>query len=127
MGNQAETWDTEARKQHFILPAQTQRTYVQRLSPENKGVSPYIPFQGGYRGKKKKNPQKQGHMQFCRLLHLSARCPSTPTALSLCFAIPSSLLLYQNAGRSVFLLVLLPAALFLPFDAQTHLGSKSII
>jgi hypothetical protein len=51
--SQAEIWDTEAvsRKQHFILLAQTQRTCVQRLSPKNKEVSPYIPLQAGYRSK----------------------------------------------------------------------------
>jgi hypothetical protein len=32
--------------------AQTQRTPVQRLSPKNKGVSPCIPLQAGYRSKK---------------------------------------------------------------------------
>jgi hypothetical protein len=36
----------------FIVLAQTQRTRVQRLSPKNKGVSPYIPLQAGYRSKK---------------------------------------------------------------------------
>jgi hypothetical protein len=36
----------------FIVPAQTQQTHVQRLSPKNKGVSPYIPLQAGYRSKK---------------------------------------------------------------------------
>jgi hypothetical protein len=50
----AEIGDSEAisRKQRFIVPAQSQRTPVQRLSPENKGVSPYVPLQAGYRGKK---------------------------------------------------------------------------
>jgi hypothetical protein len=50
----AEIRDTEAisRKEHFIVPAQTQWTHVQRLSPKNKGVSPYIPLQTGYRRKK---------------------------------------------------------------------------
>jgi hypothetical protein len=33
------------------VPAQTQWTPVQRLSPKNKGVSPYIPLQAGYRSK----------------------------------------------------------------------------
>jgi hypothetical protein len=41
-----------SRKQHFTVPAQTQRTHVQRLSPKNKGVSPSIPLQAGYRSKK---------------------------------------------------------------------------
>jgi hypothetical protein len=53
----AEIGDPEAisRKQHFIVPALTQQTPVQRLSPKNKGVSPYIPLQAGYRGIKLKN------------------------------------------------------------------------
>jgi hypothetical protein len=32
--------------------AQNQCTRVQRLSPKNKGVLPYIPLQAGYRGKR---------------------------------------------------------------------------
>jgi hypothetical protein len=50
----AEIQDSEAnsRKQRFIVPAQTQRTQVQRLSPKSKGVLPYIPLQAGYRSKK---------------------------------------------------------------------------
>jgi hypothetical protein len=42
-----------SRKQHFIVLAQTQQTHVQRLSPKNKGVSPYIPLQASYRAKSK--------------------------------------------------------------------------
>jgi hypothetical protein len=41
-----------SRKQHFIVPAQTQRTHVQWLSPKNKGISPYTPLQADYRSKK---------------------------------------------------------------------------
>jgi hypothetical protein len=41
-----------SRKQHFIVLAQTQQTHVQRLSPKNKKVSPYMPLQAGYRSKK---------------------------------------------------------------------------
>jgi hypothetical protein len=50
----AEIQDSEAnsRKKHFIVPTQTQWTHVQRLNPENKGVSPYIPFQADHRRKK---------------------------------------------------------------------------
>jgi hypothetical protein len=45
-----------SRKQTFV-PAQNQRLHVQRLSPENKGISLYIPLQVGYRSKKAKfNP-----------------------------------------------------------------------
>jgi hypothetical protein len=48
--------------------AQTQGIHVQRLSPENKEVSPYIPLQAGYRSKKAKlNP----HMAACDLLAIS--------------------------------------------------------
>jgi hypothetical protein len=51
----AEIGDSEAnsRKQDFIVLAQTQWTCVQRLSPENKGVSPYMPLQAGYTSKKR--------------------------------------------------------------------------
>jgi hypothetical protein len=46
-----------SRKQLFIVPAQTQQTRVQRLSPKNKGVSPFIPLQASYRSKKaRSNP-----------------------------------------------------------------------
>jgi hypothetical protein len=122
-----ETRDSEARKQCFIVTAQTQQTHVQKLSPENKGDTLYIPLQAGYRGKEKKKKQHNvqsiyGYMQFYRLLHPCAKCPCTPTAawpssrldslgLSLCYAIPSSLLLTQNTGLSISLLVLLPATL----------------
>jgi hypothetical protein len=41
-----------SRKQHFIVLAQTHQTPLQRLSPENQGVSPYTPLQAGYRSKK---------------------------------------------------------------------------
>jgi hypothetical protein len=49
-----ETWDSEAGKQCFIVPTQTQWTHIQRLNTENKGVSlsPYVPLQAGYRGNK---------------------------------------------------------------------------
>jgi hypothetical protein len=40
------------RKQHFIVPSQTQQTHIQSLSPENKGVSPYTCLQAGYISKK---------------------------------------------------------------------------
>jgi hypothetical protein len=46
------TLEVISKKQHFIVRAQTQGTHVQRLSPQNKGVSPYIPLQAGYRSKK---------------------------------------------------------------------------
>jgi hypothetical protein len=41
-----------SRKQCFITPAQIQRTHVQMLCPKNKGVSPYVHLQAGYRCKK---------------------------------------------------------------------------
>jgi hypothetical protein len=41
-----------SKKKRFIVPAQTQWTHVQRLSPENRGVSPYLSLQAGYRSKK---------------------------------------------------------------------------
>jgi hypothetical protein len=79
---QTETQDSEARKQCFIVTAQTQQTHVQKLSPENKGDSLYIPLQASYRGKEKKKKQHNvqpicGYMQFCRYftLVLSALLP----------------------------------------------------
>jgi hypothetical protein len=44
--------EADSQEATFTVPTQTQRTCVQRLSPENKGVSPYIPLQTGYRSKK---------------------------------------------------------------------------
>jgi hypothetical protein len=35
------TVEAISRMQYYIVPTQTQQTCVQRLSPENKGVSPY--------------------------------------------------------------------------------------
>jgi hypothetical protein len=64
-------WDSEANsmKQRFIVPAQTQQTHVQRLRPENKGVSPYTPLQAGYRSK------KQGLIHIWLYLILLATLP----------------------------------------------------
>jgi hypothetical protein len=45
----------------FIVPAQNQWTRVQRLSPANKGVSPYVPWQAGDKQKAKLNP----HLAAC--------------------------------------------------------------
>jgi hypothetical protein len=58
-----------AESQHFIVPAQMQQTSVQRLSPENKGISPYIPLQAGYRSK------KQGLIHIWLYLILLATLP----------------------------------------------------
>jgi hypothetical protein len=56
----------------FIVLTQTQWTHVQRLSPEHKGVTPYIPLQAGYRSKKAKlNP----HMAACAFIdYLFPQC-----------------------------------------------------
>jgi hypothetical protein len=42
-----ETWDTKAFQEAivFSLLAAAQQIHIQRLSPENKGASPYIPLQ----------------------------------------------------------------------------------
>jgi hypothetical protein len=62
-GSQAEigTLRQFSRKQHFIVPAQTQWTHVQRLSPKDKEVSPNKPLEAGYRSKK----QSSTHMAAC--------------------------------------------------------------
>jgi hypothetical protein len=59
-----------SRKQCFIVPAQTQQTHVHRLSPENKGVSPYVPLQADYRSKK----QSSNHIW----LHVTSLAISFP-------------------------------------------------
>jgi hypothetical protein len=83
--------------QCFIVPAQTQQTRVQRLSPENKGVSPYIYLQAGYRSK------KQGLIHICLYLILLA-ISSLVLWLSSCSdfssfisTIPNSLLISQDS------------------------------
>jgi hypothetical protein len=51
--SQTET-DTRAFQEALFIsvPAVAQRIHIQRLTPENKGVSPYIPLQAGYRSRK---------------------------------------------------------------------------
>jgi hypothetical protein len=66
IGNSNGDMDSEARKQHFIVLAQSQQSHGKRLSPKNKGVSPYVSLQAGYRGNKIK---KQG------LTHMWLRAP----------------------------------------------------
>jgi hypothetical protein len=121
----AEIRDTEAisRKQCFIVPTQTQRTGGQRLSPENKGVSPYTPLQAGYRSK------KQGLVHIRLYLILLPTLPQVlrdfPSVVlcdlphvqisqvwSFSYAIPTSLLLSQDSGLDCFLLILLPATVY---------------
>jgi hypothetical protein len=83
------------------VPAQTQRTCVQRLSPENKEVSPYIPLKAGYRSRKQSS------------IHISLHVTSLAISFSqcyvtfmfqffefyLCFAIPSPV---SSAEHSLF-------------------------
>jgi hypothetical protein len=51
---QAGKWDIKAFQEAILIsiPAVAQQILTQRLSPENKGVLPYIPLQAGYRSKK---------------------------------------------------------------------------
>jgi hypothetical protein len=130
--SQAEIQDTELRqfskKHRFIVPAQNQRTHVQRLSLENKGVSPYTPLQAGYRSKK----QSSIHIW----LHVTSLAISFPQGYVtfmfqffkcyLCFAILSPCLIIRT--QPVSLLVFLPATSFPPPPPlMLDLGSKSII
>jgi hypothetical protein len=46
-----------------------------------------------------------------------------PQLLFLCYAIPTSLLLYKNSGLICFLLILLPATLHLTFLLPQHTAS----
>jgi hypothetical protein len=80
--SQTERRGTEDDQQEamFFVPAQTQWTCIQRLSPKNKGISPYIPLQAGNRGNKTRfNP----YMVTCNsvgyfTLVLSAPLPLVP-------------------------------------------------
>jgi hypothetical protein len=72
------------RKQCFIVPAQTQWTRAQRLRPENKGVSPYMPLPAGYRSRKQGSSNSTGYLTL--VLHNFSRSPvfvtpSTPRFL----------------------------------------------
>jgi hypothetical protein len=60
-----ETPDSEARKQRFIVLAHTRRTHVQRPSPKNRGLSPYLPLQAGFRGNKIKKTRFDPYMVIC--------------------------------------------------------------
>jgi hypothetical protein len=77
---QTETWDIEARKQHFIVLAQTQRTRVQRLSPKNKGVLTLYTLASRLQ---KQKATFNLYMVICNsigYLTLVLRWPSTPSA-----------------------------------------------
>jgi hypothetical protein len=106
-----------SRKQCFIVPAQTQWTRVQRLSPEIKGGSPYIPLQAGYRSK---------NLSWIHIrLHVTLFAPSPPPppavlvtffmfqffkfSLSALPSLPPASL--SEHSLSVSLLALLPATL----------------
>jgi hypothetical protein len=51
--SRTQTQDTKAFQEAIFIsvPALAQQIHIQRLSPKNKGVSPYIPLQVGYRSK----------------------------------------------------------------------------
>jgi hypothetical protein len=91
-----------------------------KTEPRNKGVSPYIPLQAGYRSKK----QDLIHI-WLYLILLATLCYCYVTfpflvlrdlsrvqisqVFSLCYVIPTSLLLFQDSGLVCFFLMLLPA------------------
>jgi hypothetical protein len=51
---ESQTQDTKAFQETIFIGmmAMTQQIHIHRLSPENKGVSPYIPLKAGYGSKK---------------------------------------------------------------------------
>jgi hypothetical protein len=104
------------------VPVQIHQTYVQRLSPENKVVSPYIPLQAGYRSKKQGlihiwlylillATVSQCYVTFPSLVLCDLPHVQISQVLSLCYAISTSLLLSQDSGLDCFLLILLPVTL----------------
>jgi hypothetical protein len=93
----------------FIVPAQGQWTSVQRLNPKNKGVSPYLPLQAGYRSK------KQDLTQIWLHATVLATSPPHPWCYVIFFTfrffkfyLPFPLLLYQNTDLLASFLALLP-------------------
>jgi hypothetical protein len=90
-----------SRKQRFIVPAQTQETYVQRLSPKNKKVFPYIPCKQVTQAKSKAQPT-YGCMWLNWLFHSPSAmwpflCFNFLSFVSL-FCHPFSLPHYQNTA-----------------------------
>jgi hypothetical protein len=79
LGIQAGKWDTKAFQEAVFISmlGADQQMHIQRLSPENKGVSPYIPLQAGYRSKKQSLTHIWLHVTLftlppvlCDLLHV---------------------------------------------------------
>jgi hypothetical protein len=123
--SQAEIWDTEqfSRKQHFVVLAQTQRTHVQRLSAENKEVSPYIPLQAGYRSKKQSSTIYSCMWLYWLFYFPSAMWPSLCfSSLNfiplLCHSFP--LLHYQNTSLFLFW-----SSSLLQYNYHSHLWFKN--
>jgi hypothetical protein len=120
-----------SRKAHFIVPAQTHWTHVQRLSPENQEVSynNYIPLQAGYRSKKQSSTHIWLHVTLLAVLFPQSYVIFFVLifkVLSLCFAFPSPCLIIRM--QPVCFSSGPPSCYIIPlFDAQTYLGSKSII
>jgi hypothetical protein len=72
MGNSNRDMGLVARKQRFIVPAQIPQTHVQRLNPENKEVSLYVPLQAGHRGNKIKKKKGLAHIWLYAILWASS-------------------------------------------------------
>jgi hypothetical protein len=71
--SQTETQNTEVFQGTIFISMLTaaQEIHIQRLSPKNKGGSPYIPLQAGYRNK------KQGLIHMWLHVTLLATSPTT--------------------------------------------------
>jgi hypothetical protein len=98
-----------SRKQHFIVPAQTQQAHVQRLStPDNKGISTLYNLASKLQKQKSRSNPYMVIFNFigyfmvvlCDLPHVQIS-----QILPLCYAIPTSLLLNQDSGLVCFLLI----------------------
>jgi hypothetical protein len=111
--SQAEIWDTDAdqllRSNVLLCQHRTSRLLCKGWAPKTKESLLIYPCKQSI----------YGYIQSYRLLYPSVTFPSPvpcnplhipiPQVLSLCYAIPTSLLLYQNSGLDCFLLILLPA------------------
>jgi hypothetical protein len=108
----------------FIVPAQTQRTRVQRLSLENKGVSPYIPLQAGYRSKKQSSTHIWLHVTSLAISFLLCCVTFMFQFKFYLSALPSPPL----SEHSVFLFcpLLLPATLLPPLMLGPTQGQRAL-
>jgi hypothetical protein len=117
-----------SRSNMYRVAAGTQSIHIQKLRPENKGVSPYIPLQAHYRSKKTRfNPYMiacNSIGYFPRVMWPSTHSDSLSFISLLCCPLP--LLPYQSTDLLAFFLDLLPAALTVMNSVQWSSSAAAV-